>query len=312
MTGFNGTKFTDPERTVSGETRASVDYKGTKTLWLNTGTLCNITCENCYIESSPSNDRLVYLQLSDVTPFLDELDAAGEQAIEIGITGGEPFMAPEILAILEAILIRGHRVLVLTNAMKPMMRPRVKGGLMALQEKYADRLVLRVSLDHYSATKHDAERGHGSFEEAVLGLRWLAENGFQVHLAGRTIWQDSLETSQQGYARLIKALGLPTDVDDPTQLVLFPEMQADDDPPEITTACWQILGKDPNELMCASQRMVVRRKGAPRATVVACTLLPYEAEFELGQTLSESRQPVALNHAFCASFCVLGGGSCSA
>lgn len=312
MTGFNGTKFTDPERTVSGETRASVDYKGTKTLWLNTGTLCNITCENCYIESSPSNDRLVYLQLADVTPFLDELDAAGEQAIEIGITGGEPFMAPEILAILEAILIRGHRVLVLTNAMKPMMRPRVKGGLMALQEKYADRLVLRVSLDHYSATKHDAERGHGSFEEAVLGLRWLAENGFQVHLAGRTIWQDSLETSQQGYARLIKALGLPTDVDDPTQLVLFPEMQADDDPPEITTACWQILGKDPNELMCASQRMVVRRKGAPRATVVACTLLPYEAEFELGQTLSESRQPVALNHAFCASFCVLGGGSCSA
>ncbi len=312
MTATDLRKFSDPVVTVSGETRASVDYKGTKTLWLNTGTLCNITCENCYIESSPSNDRLVYLQLSDVTPFLDELDMAGEHAIEIGITGGEPFMAPEILKIIEAILVRGHRVLVLTNAMKPMMRPRVKGGLVALREKYPDRMVLRVSLDHYSAAKHDAERGPGSFDEAVLGLRWLAENGFQVHLAGRTIWQDSLDVSRQGYAALIKALDLAINVDDPSQLVLFPEMQADDDPPEITTACWQILDKNPDELMCASQRMVVRRKGAAQATVVACTLLPYEPEFEMGRTLSESRQAVSLNHAFCASFCVLGGGSCSA
>ena len=53
------------------------------------------------------------------------------------------------------------------------------------------------------------------------------------------------------------------------------------DPPEITTACWGILDKDPNELMCASQRMVVKRKGAKSPAVVACTLLPYDKQFEL-------------------------------
>jgi hypothetical protein len=58
--------------------------------------------------------------------------------------------------------------------------------------------------------------------------------------------------------------------------------------------------------------MVVKRKGAARPTVLACTLLAYAPEFELGTTLKEAEQDVALNHPHCAKFCVLGGASCSA
>jgi hypothetical protein len=94
--------------------------------------------------------------------------------------------------------------------------------------------------------------------------------------------------------------------------VLFPEMDAQADVPEITTACWDILGKSPDAVMCSSSRMVVKRKGAAKPGVVACTLLPYEAEFELGATLAEAERPVRLNHPHCAKFCVLGGASCSA
>jgi hypothetical protein len=64
--------------------------------------------------------------------------------------------------------------------------------------------------------------------------------------------------------------------------------------------------------MCASSRMVVKRKGAPRPAIVACTLLAYAPEFELGTSLKEAEQEVALNHPHCAKFCVLGGASCSA
>ena len=305
-------KFQDPKVTIKGETRAWVKYTKTKTLWFNTGTLCNIECVNCYIESSPTNDRLVYLTCADVEPYLDELDAAGETDIEIGFTGGEPFMAPEMLAILDMVLARGHSVLMLTNAMQPMMRPRVKGGLMELQDRYGDRLTMRVSLDHFSPQHHDEERGEGAFERAMQGLRWLSENGFRLALAGRTIWGEEEELARRGYLDLIVSENLRIDPDDPSQLVLFPEMRPDEDPPEITTACWGILNKDPNELMCASQRMVVKRKGAERPSVVACTLLPYDDRFDLGHTLKEARQSVSLNHSYCASFCVLGGGSCSA
>ena len=90
-------------------------------------------------------------------------------------------------------------------------------------------------------------------------------------------------------------------------------MIARDDPPEITTACWGILNKSPDDIMCANQRMVIRRKGAGRASVTACTLLVDDPAFELGHTLAEATaDPVKLNHPWCASFCVLGGGSCSA
>jgi len=94
--------------------------------------------------------------------------------------------------------------------------------------------------------------------------------------------------------------------------VLFPEMDELAEVPEITTACWGILNKKPGDVMCASSRMVVKRKGAKNPTVLACTLLPYDAQFELGETLEQAEGAVKLNHPHCAKFCVLGGASCSA
>ena len=64
-------KFRDPAVTAKGEARAAVALSGLRTLWINTGTLCNITCRNCYIESSPRNDALVYLTAAEVASYLD-------------------------------------------------------------------------------------------------------------------------------------------------------------------------------------------------------------------------------------------------
>jgi len=250
-------KFDDPHTTATGETRAQVHWRGGKPLWLNTGTLCNIACANCYIASSPRNDALVYLTLADVLPFLDEIDAAGKAPIEIGITGGEPFMAPEILDILDACLTRGHDVLVLTNAMRPMMRPAIREGLSTLGSAHGDRLRLRVSFDHHTPAGHDGERGQGSFAAAREGLAWLGQNGFDVAIAGRLCLSDDPGEARAGFAALARDCGLDLDVDDTRQLVLFPEMRSDDDPPEISTVCWDKTGRDPADLMCASQRMVV-------------------------------------------------------
>jgi hypothetical protein len=89
-------------------------------------------------------------------------------------------------------------------------------------------------------------------------------------------------------------------------------MDATADVPEITEACWTILGKSPSSIMCASSRMVVKRRGEPRPVVAACTLIPYDPGFTMGETLAEASRPVRLNHPHCARFCVLGGASCSA
>jgi uncharacterized Fe-S cluster-containing radical SAM superfamily protein len=300
-------KFQDSFTTARGERRAVVSLRGIETLWVNTGTLCNITCANCYIESSPRNDALVYMTAAEVRAFVDEALAMGEPLDEVGFTGGEPFMNRELPAMLEDVLSRGLSALVLTNAMKPMRQH--EAALLALHARHGERLTMRVSLDHFAPGPHDAERGEGSFAVALDGLRWLAQQGFRVHVAGRAEFGDA--QARAGFARLFAEAGIAIDAADPVALMLFPEMDARVDVPEITEACWGILGKSPDSVMCATTRMVVKRRGAARPAVLACTLIPYDARFELGATLTEARRDVALNHPHCAKFCVLGGAACS-
>ena len=141
-TPLDGAKFHDSHLTAKGEVRASVDMAELKTLWFNTGTLCNLTCLNCYIESSPTNDALSYLTAAEALAYLDEIAALNLPVEEIGLTGGEPFMNPDILSLIAVPVQRGLKVLVLTNAMKPMDHR--KDGLLALKARYGDRLLGRL------------------------------------------------------------------------------------------------------------------------------------------------------------------------
>ena len=302
-------KFRDADVTADGEPRARVAFAALETLWFNTGTLCNLTCRNCYIESSPHNDSLVYLTATEVAAYLDEIEAGNLGTGEIGFTGGEPFMNPDIVAMMADCLGRGFRTLVLTNAMRPMLK--LKAPLLDLKDRHGDRLAIRVSVDHYSQALHEIERGPRSWQVTIEGVEWLAGNGFNVNVAGRTCWAEPEAAMRKGYARLFADRDIPIDSDDPHELVLFPEMDARADVPEITENCWGILGIEPQAIMCATSRMVVKHKGAERPAVVSCTLLPYDPQFELGHTLAEASKTVKLNHPHCATFCVLGGGSCS-
>ena len=305
---LNPLKFQNPDLTAKGEPRASVAMTGLTTLWFNTGTLCNLACKSCYIESSPTNDALVYLSLSEVCTYLDEIAREGLPTREIAFTGGEPFMNRDCIAMIELCLTRGFDVLMLTNAMRPMRR--FEAQLLALLHR--ERLTMRVSLDHYSKAVHEAERGANSWDKAIDGLQWLAQNGFRINVAGRHLPRESDADARAGYGALFAEHGLPVDAHDPASLVLFPEMDAHADIAEITTACWSILDIAPSSIMCASSRMVVKRKGEATPRVAACTLLPYDPQFDRGQTLVEASSPIKLNHPHCARFCVLGGASCSA
>jgi sulfatase maturation enzyme AslB (radical SAM superfamily) len=305
-------KFQDPHVTAKGETRGSVALSNPKTLWFNTGTLCNIECANCYILSSPTNDALVYLTADEITDYLDQLEDRRWQVEEIAFTGGEPFMNPEMIEMARRALERGYAVLILTNAMLPMQRKRMKQGLLDLNAAYPGKLTLRISVDHWSAELHDEERGQGSFEKTLTGMEWLRDNGIQMAVAGRTVWGETDAQAREGYAGFYAKHNFDIDAQSPAITVLFPEMDEMVEVPEITTACWGILNKSPEDVMCASSRMVVKHRGADRPSVIACTLLPYEPEFDLGPSLEDAEKPVKLNHPHCAKFCVLGGASCSA
>ena len=302
-------KFQDPILTAKGEKRAVVALTKLQTLWFNTGSLCNITCVNCYMDSSPKNDDLAHLGLNDVTPYLDEIKAEGFGVEEIAFTGGEPFMNPNLIAMLDQVLSRGFKALVLTNAMKPMSHKREV--LLNLQKRFGSKLSIRVSMDHYSKKRHEQERGANTWAPMIDGLKWLSNNDFNLAVAGRTCWGETEALARAGYATLFNKENISIDAHLPASLVLFPEMDAKSDVPEITVSCWEILGVAPEKMMCATSRMIVKRRGADRPVVVPCTLLPYDTRFELGHKLAQSAKNVHLNHPHCAKFCVLGGASCS-
>lgn len=302
-------KFKDPDTTAKGEPRAVVALKRLETLWFNTGSLCNIACRDCYMESGPTNDRLAYLSLEDVRTYLDEIADEGWNVEEIGFTGGEPFMNKAIIPMLGETLGRGFRALVLTNGMKPMAHG--KAGLLDIKSSYGSGLAIRVSMDHYTKERHEAVRGDKTWRPMMDGLVWLAREGFSVTVAGRKRWGETETAAREGYRRTFIDAGVPASLAAPNRLVLFPEMDPGRDVPEITRHCWDILDVEPESVMCASSRMVIKRKGAETPVVTPCTLLPHDPAFEMGRTLREAGRAVKLNHPYCAQFCVLGGASCT-
>ena len=171
---------------------------------------------------------------------------------------------------------------------------------------------MRGSLDDHRAEIHDRERGKGSFAKATEGLRWLVSHGVTIEVAGRFLCGDTEDELRAGFADVLHAHGVKIDTSNRSQLVLFPEMHPEADPPEITPACFGILNVSPDSIMCSSARMVVKRQGADQPVVLACTLIAYDERFELGATLAEASRPVHLAHRHCSTFCVLGGAACGA
>jgi pyruvate-formate lyase-activating enzyme/diadenosine tetraphosphatase ApaH/serine/threonine PP2A family protein phosphatase len=144
-------------------------------LWIYTNFHCNLACDYCVVASSPRARRRS-LGLSRFRELVDEAVAEGFR--EIYITGGEPFLEPDIVAMLEYSSERLETV-VLTNAMLFTGRRRRELARLAGRE----RLVIQTSLDGARPSTHDAWRGAGSFERAMSGIVHAQELGLPLRVA---------------------------------------------------------------------------------------------------------------------------------
>ena len=223
------------------------------------------------MDSSPTNDALAYLTLPDVAGYLDQIAELDLPVQEIAFTGGEPFMNRDLPSMLGSALERGYRVLVLTNAMKPLLnkRPAPRGPGPALCCPALDPSRLHGSLHAGQA------RGHPG-----RGLVEAHARGAQVAGRERLLAWPSPGAPAGGRARATPAPATPGCSPTRTSpwtpmtravMVLFPEMDETADVPEITVSCWDILGVAPETMMCATSRMVIKRKGAVSPVVVPCT-----------------------------------------
>ncbi len=291
--------------TTDGEPRGYIESQPLKELWFHTGTACNLSCPFCFEGASPGNNRIEALKLKDAKSFIDEALSLGVE--KFSFTGGEPFVNPEIINILEYAL-KFKPCHVLTNATKPLL---MRLNEVEYLQRMPNELSFRASLDFPNPKAHDANRGRGCFELTLKVLAQLHQMGLKIEVARHSLPDEDLEKANSEYYPFFYAVGLP----DTTPIIAFSDLFRPGsclDVPQITENCMTTY-KNKEEragFMCSYSKMIVKKNGV--ASVYACTLVDDDEAYDLGASLKTALgAKVMLRHHRCYS-CFSVGTSCSA
>jgi len=159
---------------VSGTGHAPVaPFLRFSTLWIQiTGTWCNLECAHCINASGPREPWLKPLPAERALAAIGEAEEQGVK--EIYLTGGEPFLHRDLLALLERALAVAPTT-VLTNGTR--IDAATADALAALAGRARYSLEIRVSLDDTDPEKNDRIRGAGAFDKALAAICLLHERG---------------------------------------------------------------------------------------------------------------------------------------
>jgi sulfatase maturation enzyme AslB (radical SAM superfamily) len=272
-------------------------------LWFQVaGTVCNLECRHCFISCHPHNRTFGFLDLETVRQALDESVRLGVK--EYYFTGGEPFLNPEMTAILELTLQYGPAT-VLTNG--TVFREEWLQRLARAEAVSPYSLEFRVSIDGFTAQDNDPVRGEGTFARILAGIRRFTAHGF-LPIVTVTRTRDDQDDGElvEGFVRLLRQHGyerprikiLPT-------LRLGAEVQRQRGyHPEERVSPEMMTDYDPGRLLCNHSRIVTDRG------VFVCPILIEAPDARLGSSLAEALGPYPLRHHACFT-CYQYGALCA-
>jgi MoaA/NifB/PqqE/SkfB family radical SAM enzyme len=279
-----------------------VGLRSLDTLWFQVaGTVCNIACTHCFISCSPTNHTHEMLRLADVQRHLDDAVRLGVR--EYYFTGGEPFLNPDMEAILAATLAVGPAN-VLTNGL--LLDPARCVRLKAMADASDYSLDLRVSLDGYDAATNDPIRGEGTFVRILEGVRNLVAAGLNpVITVTEACREAGTDAGKARFFELLRELGIER-----PRLKVLPVFQIGAEA-ERTGAyeSWQrlrdgdVMEGSWDHLQCSSCRMVTDQG------IWVCPILVNEPEGKMGETLADTLGSFPLEHPACWT-CHVYGVSC--
>jgi uncharacterized Fe-S cluster-containing radical SAM superfamily protein len=179
-------------------------FHGLDELWIQVaGTLCNLTCRHCFVTCGPAETRHAMMSRSEVAARVAEGLAMGVR--EIYLTGGEPFLNPELEGIVEDTLAHAP-VTILTNG--TLFTERRVHWLATTTRASRLALELRISLDGLDAPAHEAFRGAGEWARTTAGLRALQAAGLHPIVTVTQTTPDDPRTFAARAAAALRAEGL--------------------------------------------------------------------------------------------------------
>jgi len=222
---------------------------------------------------------------------------------EYYFTGGEPFLNPEMEAILSATLDVGPAT-VLTNGL--LLDPARCARLKALADASDYSLDLRVSIDGYDAGSNDPIRGEGTFDRILGGIRNLAAAGLNPVITVTEVCREAAaDSGKEKFFALLRAIGIER-----PRLKILPVFRIGAEAERGGAyESWQRLreGDAPvdgwDHLQCSACRM------ATGQGVWVCPILVNEPSAKMGETLADALGSFPLDHAACWT-CHVYGVSC--
>jgi MoaA/NifB/PqqE/SkfB family radical SAM enzyme len=267
-------------------------------LWVQVaGTLCNLRCTHCLVSAGPGEDHHAFLSRDEVRRHVADALALGVN--HVYFTGGEPFLHPELPAILADTLVHAPCT-VLTNG--TLFTPARIDTLRRLSDTARYSLELRVSLDGATAAEHDTIRGEGTFHRTATGLLALQERGLlPILTVTRRLDEDPVAVRER-YAGALRAIGVAR----PRIkiLPLLPLGRAASAPVSAATDLEWSPDPDLPRAPCSRSRAVTSRG------VFVCPLLVDEPAARMGHRLSDACRPHTLAHAACPT-CWAAGMTCA-
>jgi AdoMet-dependent heme synthase len=279
-----------------------VALKSLDTLWFQVGgTVCNLACTHCFVSCSPTNHTHEFLTLAEVRRYLEEASRLGVR--EYYFTGGEPFLNPEMEAILEATLAVGPAT-VLTNGLP--LDPARCARLKILADAAEYSLDLRVSMDGYDAESNDPIRGAGTFERILVGVHNLHQAGLNPVITVTEVCREATTNSgKEKFFSLLRGMGIER-----PRLKVLPVFQIGAEAERGGAyASWQQLKEEDvpeggwDHLQCSACRMVTDQG------VWVCPILVNEPSAKMGETLADTLGAFPLEHSACWT-CHVYGVSC--
>ncbi|MEJ2070021.1 MAG: SynChlorMet cassette radical SAM/SPASM protein ScmF, partial [Syntrophobacterales bacterium] len=137
---------------------------------------CNLRCRHCWVlpEKNTPRQADAFLKVQLFENIVKQGQALGLHTVKL--TGGEPFLHPQISRLLEIIKAADLRLVVETNGV--LLTPELAKAVAACRNPY-----ISVSLDGAEAETHEWVRGvPGCFEAALKGITYLVQAGLKPQI----------------------------------------------------------------------------------------------------------------------------------
>lgn len=276
-----------------------VAFRELRALWIQlTGTLCNLACRHCFNSSGPKEPWLAPLEPGVVRRYLAEAEALGVG--EIYLTGGEPFLHPDLFGVLEAALMIAPTT-ILTNG--TLIDEAIADRLSAQAAASPYSLEIRISLDGATAAENDRLRGRGSFDKALAAARRLAQRQlYPIVTATDTAPGNNGPSLYDRLRRALLAAGLERPRIKMLPVLPLGRWRAGSASSPLTAA--EVETIDPARLQCTETRVVAD------GGIYACPILAGLPGARLAaERLAEALVPASLYHAVCRT-CYETGLAC--